>query len=161
MIGNLIVGIVMHMMGITPIDVLAHIRMIWEIEMVSHPKIRDATGEPIYGTVAGDEPPPPPQTKFAYYFQLNTKHCISLHRAVYLFNNLSNKLHHRIDRYLKHMLISRICPSGIQIALHVSSIRNPHAQGFLGSAYGVGNKQFTIDLRIMQHPSSGPYYTNV
>ena len=70
---------------------------------MNRPNIRDATGEPIYGTVAGDEPPPPPQTKFAYYFQLKTRHCISLHRTVYLFNNLSNKMHHRIDRYLKHI----------------------------------------------------------
>ena len=74
MIGDLIVGIVMHMMGISPIDVLAHIRMIWETDMANRPKIRDAKGEPIYGTVAGDEPPPPPQTKFAYYFKLNSKH---------------------------------------------------------------------------------------
>ena len=81
MICDLIVGIVMHMMGISPIDVLAHIRMIWETEMANRLKIRDAKGEPIYGTVAGDEPPPPPQTKFAYYFQLNTTYGISLHRA--------------------------------------------------------------------------------
>ena len=67
-IGDLIVGIVMHMTGISPIDVLAHIRMIWETEMMNRKKINDAKGEPIYGTVAGDEPPPPPQTKFAYYF---------------------------------------------------------------------------------------------
>ena len=100
MIGDLIVGIVMHMMGITPIDVLAHVRMIWETETMNRQNIRDATGEPIYGTVAGDEPPPPPQTKFAYYFQLNTKHCILLHGAEYMFNSLSNKLAYRIDRYL-------------------------------------------------------------
>ena len=56
--------------------------MLWETEIMNRLKIRDATGEPIYGTVAGDEPPPPPQTKFAYYFQLNTKHCISIYRAV-------------------------------------------------------------------------------
>ena len=71
--------------------------------MTNRVKIRDATGEPIYGTVAGDEPPPPPQTKFAYYFKLNTKHCVSLHRAEYMFNSLSNKLAYRIDRYLQHI----------------------------------------------------------
>ena len=65
MIGDLIIGIVIHMMGITPMDVLAHIRMICETDMMNRLKIRDATGEPIYGTVAGDEPPPLPQTKFA------------------------------------------------------------------------------------------------
>ena len=54
----------------------------------------------IVGTVAGDEPPPPPQTKFAYYFQLNAKHGISLQRAEHLFNNLSNKFAYRFDRYL-------------------------------------------------------------
>ena len=67
--------------------------------MMNRPKNRDATGEPIYGTVAGDEPPPPPPTKFAYYVQLNTRHCISLHRAVHLFKSLSNRSHHRIECY--------------------------------------------------------------
>ena len=74
----------MHISGITPIDVLVHIRMVWDTEMANLPYIRDATEEPIYGNVAGDEPPPPPRIKMDYYFQLNTKHGISLHRAVYL-----------------------------------------------------------------------------
>ena len=103
MIGDLIVGIVMHMTGISLIDVLAHIRMIWETEMANRQKIRDVKGEPIYGTVVGDEPPQPPPTKFAYNFQLNTKHGISLHRAVYLFDSFSRRAAHRFDRYLVNM----------------------------------------------------------
>ena len=63
MIWDFVIGIVMYMTGITPVDLLAHIRMTWEKDMMNRNKISDATGEPIYGTVAGDEPAPPPQTK--------------------------------------------------------------------------------------------------
>ena len=62
--------------------------------------IREATEELIYGIVAGDERPPPPRIKMDYYFQLNTKHGISLQRAVYLFVSLSRRRPYRFDSYL-------------------------------------------------------------
>ena len=100
LIGDILIGICMNIIGITPIDVLSHIRMIWDTEMANLQNIRDATEEPIYGIVAGDEPPPPPRIKMYYYFQLNTKHCISLHRAIYIFYNISRRAPHRFDCYL-------------------------------------------------------------
>ena len=38
-----------------------------------------------------------------YYFQFNTTHGISLHRAVYLFGSLSLRAPHRSDRYLQNI----------------------------------------------------------
>ena len=77
----------MNFIGIEPIDILAHIRFIWETEMANLLCISEVCDAPIYGSVAGEEPPPPPKAKMDYYFQLNTKHGISLRRAQYLFNN--------------------------------------------------------------------------
>ena len=45
----------------------------------------------------------PPATKIDYYFQLNTKHGISLQRAEYLFNNISRRAPYLFDRYLKNI----------------------------------------------------------
>ena len=81
----------MNFIGIKPISILAHIRFIWETEMANLQCISEACDAPIYGSVAGEEPPPPPKTKMDYYFQLNTKHVISLQRAQYLFNGLSRR----------------------------------------------------------------------
>ena len=58
----------MLFIGIEPIDILAHIRMLWMTEMANLLIIREASGAPIYGSVAGDEPPPPPRTNMDYYF---------------------------------------------------------------------------------------------
>ena len=85
------VGCLMKLMGIAPLVILVHIRMTWMKDMRDRPNICDVRGETISGTIAGDEPPPPPQTMFAYYFQFNTKYCISLHRATYLFDDLSKR----------------------------------------------------------------------
>ena len=38
-----------------------------------------------------------------YYFQLNTKHGISLQRAQYLFNGLSRRTPYWLDRYVKNI----------------------------------------------------------
>ena len=38
-----------------------------------------------------------------YFFQLNTKHWISLQRAQYLFNGLSRRTTFLLDRYLKNI----------------------------------------------------------
>ena len=48
LIGDILIGIVMHIIGITPIDVLVRIGMIWDTEMANLPNIRDATEGPIY-----------------------------------------------------------------------------------------------------------------
>ena len=78
LIGDILVAIIMLFVGIEPIEILAHIRMMWENEIANLPTLRAARDAPIYGSVAGDEPPPPPRTKIYYYLQLNTKHGISL-----------------------------------------------------------------------------------
>ena len=93
----------MLFIGIEPIDILAHIRMIWKTEIANLHIIREASDAPIYGSVAGDEPPQPPRTKIDYDFQLNTKHGISLRRAEYLFNSLSRRAPYWFDPYLKNI----------------------------------------------------------
>ena len=118
----------MNFIGIEQIDILAHIRMVWETEIANLLTIREACDAPIYGSVAGDEPPPPPKTKMDYYFQLNTKHGISLQRAQYLFNGLSHRSPYWLDRYLKNicgMSDGEILPN--QLALSVPCGRDPYA----------------------------------
>ena len=109
--------------------------------------IRDATEEPIYGIVAGDEPPPPPRIKMDYYFQLNTEHGISLHRAVYLFDSLSRRAAHRFDRYFLNicgMDDREIREFKCDFLYHLAEILTRIF--FVGSAHRVGSKELTLNI---------------
>ena len=55
------------LIGVTPRDILAHIRMIYATELENLQILNRAINLPLYGYVVGDEPPPPPRTNVEYY----------------------------------------------------------------------------------------------
>ena len=67
------VGCVMKLMAITPLDILVHIRMTWMKDMRDRPNIRDVRGEPIYGAVGGVELLQPPQNNVCLLFSTEHK----------------------------------------------------------------------------------------
>ena len=103
LLGDFVVAIIMDLIGVTQQDILAHIRMIYVTEMENLPTLGQAVNSLLYGYVVGDEPPPPPCTTVEYYFQLNSKHGLSLKRAEYLFNSLSNKQPWFFYDYMKNI----------------------------------------------------------
>ena len=99
--------------------------MIYDTEMEDLPTLSRAVNAPLYGYVVGDEPPPPPRTKVEYYFQLNSKHCLSLQRAEYLFNCFSSKQQWFFDDYMKHicnMTVEEVMETKWNFLYHVMEI---------------------------------------
>ena len=125
LIGDLVVSIIMEILDISPQKILAHIRIIYDTEIEDLPTLSRAVNAPLYGYLVGDEPPPPPRTKVEYYFQLNSKHCLSLKRAEYLFNSLSSKQQLFFDDYMKNicnMTIDEIMETKWNFLYHVMKI---------------------------------------
>ena len=80
-IGDIMVAIIMEILNISPQRLMAHIRKIYATELAFLQHLNCIETAPPFGSLVGDEPPPPPRTKVDYYFQLNTKYGLALQRA--------------------------------------------------------------------------------
>ena len=99
---------------------------------------------------------------FAYYFQLNSKYGISLHRATHLFNDLADKNYHKVERYLYHICGMRdtaIAEFKWYWLMHIAEVITRDDFWELYMDMNASNLQSTFEMcTILRLPHTEPLY---